>query len=179
MLVVHLFLLLSAFSIETRERGRSCIWMRCKGERGDVYGGMACFGMEVKRAKNRGMRKARKRTDAGFAPCFALNFGTWVIGSFDKGHKIRQKARLSNCFLSYSWSGREDLNLRPLQPHCSALPGCATPRLFGTRKVYQKVGVSSRDFWVISYFEQRPAIYEHDCATISLKFGVNGILLQV
>ena len=26
------------------------------------------------------------------------------------------------------WSGREDLNLRPLQPHCSALPGCATPR---------------------------------------------------
>ena len=26
------------------------------------------------------------------------------------------------------WSGREDLNLRPLQPHCSALPSCATPR---------------------------------------------------
>ena len=28
------------------------------------------------------------------------------------------------------WSGREDLNLRPPQPHCGALPGCATPRIF-------------------------------------------------
>ncbi len=27
-----------------------------------------------------------------------------------------------------SWSGRQDLNLRPLHPQCSALPGCATPR---------------------------------------------------
>ena len=26
------------------------------------------------------------------------------------------------------WSGREDLNLRPLAPHASALPDCATPR---------------------------------------------------
>ncbi len=26
------------------------------------------------------------------------------------------------------WSGRKDLNLRPLAPHASALPGCATPR---------------------------------------------------
>ena len=26
------------------------------------------------------------------------------------------------------WSGREDLNLRPLRPERSALPGCATPR---------------------------------------------------
>ena len=26
------------------------------------------------------------------------------------------------------WSGREDLNLRPLAPQTSALPGCATPR---------------------------------------------------
>ncbi len=26
------------------------------------------------------------------------------------------------------WSGREDLNLRPLEPHSSALPDCATPR---------------------------------------------------
>jgi hypothetical protein len=28
----------------------------------------------------------------------------------------------------YFWSGREDLNLRPLEPHSSALPDCATPR---------------------------------------------------
>ena len=27
-----------------------------------------------------------------------------------------------------NWSGREDLNLRPLEPHSSALPDCATPR---------------------------------------------------
>ncbi len=26
------------------------------------------------------------------------------------------------------WSGRKDLNLRPLGPKPSALPGCATPR---------------------------------------------------
>ena len=26
------------------------------------------------------------------------------------------------------WSGREDLNLRPLRPERNALPGCATPR---------------------------------------------------
>jgi hypothetical protein len=26
-------------------------------------------------------------------------------------------------------SGREDLNLRPPEPHSGALPGCATPRL--------------------------------------------------
>jgi hypothetical protein len=36
------------------------------------------------------------------------------------------------CEFNYSqnWSGREDLNLRPLAPHASALPGCATPRHF-------------------------------------------------
>ena len=28
-----------------------------------------------------------------------------------------------------NWSEREDLNLRPPQPHCGALPGCATLRL--------------------------------------------------
>ena len=27
-----------------------------------------------------------------------------------------------------NWSGREDSNLRPLAPHASALPGCATSR---------------------------------------------------
>ena len=26
------------------------------------------------------------------------------------------------------WSGRPDLNRRPLHPQCSALPDCATPR---------------------------------------------------
>src|SRR5207249_3286450 len=36
------------------------------------------------------------------------------------------------------WSGREDSNLRPLEPHSSALPDCATPRPKGTAKVYQR-----------------------------------------
>jgi len=30
--------------------------------------------------------------------------------------------------MSGCWSGREDLNLRPHEPHSCALPGCATPR---------------------------------------------------
>ena len=30
--------------------------------------------------------------------------------------------------LGYCWSGRRDSNSRPLAPHASALPGCATPR---------------------------------------------------
>ena len=30
--------------------------------------------------------------------------------------------------ISKYWSGRQDLNLRPLDPQSSALPGCATPR---------------------------------------------------
>ena len=32
---------------------------------------------------------------------------------------------------SYSWSGREDSNLRPPAPHAGALPDCATPRSIG------------------------------------------------
>ena len=31
--------------------------------------------------------------------------------------------------LNVNWSGRRDLNPRPLDPQSSALPGCATPRL--------------------------------------------------
>jgi hypothetical protein len=38
-----------------------------------------------------------------------------------------------------SWSGREDLNLRPPAPKAGALPGCATPRR-GRRSVYQRRG---------------------------------------
>ena len=31
---------------------------------------------------------------------------------------------------NHFWSGRKDLNLRPPQPHCGALPSCATPRRY-------------------------------------------------
>src|SRR5713226_6378797 len=34
--------------------------------------------------------------------------------------------------LSMLWSGRRDLNPRPLAPQASALPGCATPRIIQT-----------------------------------------------
>ncbi len=30
--------------------------------------------------------------------------------------------------IGFFWSGREDSNFRPLAPHASTLPGCATPR---------------------------------------------------
>src|SRR5512137_1113221 len=30
--------------------------------------------------------------------------------------------------LVFKWSGREDLNLRPSEPHSDTLPDCATPR---------------------------------------------------
>src|SRR5687768_7725472 len=44
---------------------------------------------------------------------------------------LRSLARVSSAvsrFRSVIWSGREDSNLRPLEPHSSALPDCATPR---------------------------------------------------
>ncbi len=37
-----------------------------------------------------------------------------------------------------TWSGRQDLNLRPLAPHASALPGCATPRQLRADKANMK-----------------------------------------
>src|SRR5690606_21590205 len=41
------------------------------------------------------------------------------------GIKKPKSADLGFCI----WSGRSDSNTRPLAPHASALPGCATPRL--------------------------------------------------
>ncbi len=42
----------------------------------------------------------------------------------------REEIRIDDILISQNrfWSGREDLNLRPLAPHASTLPGCATPR---------------------------------------------------
>src|SRR5688500_5215603 len=37
---------------------------------------------------------------------------------------LKEKQAVKACF----WSGRQDSNLRPLAPHASALPGCATSR---------------------------------------------------
>src|SRR2546422_97351 len=41
-------------------------------------------------------------------------------------------------------SGREDLNLRPPQPHCGALPGCATPRYQEQKQYSRKATSKSR-----------------------------------
>ena len=43
--------------------------------------------------------------------------------------KIKKNARWAIFFLI---SGRQDLNLRPLAPQASALPGCATPRNYNS-----------------------------------------------
>ena len=41
------------------------------------------------------------------------------------------------------WSGRLDLNQRPLAPHASALPGCATPR---TCRVFKSGGLFPQQY---------------------------------
>ena len=66
--------------------------------------------------------------------CWAL---CWAL--FTTGQKLKEKwARQTSPNPLFSiWSGREDLNLRPLAPHASTLPGCATPR---KRKIIPKKG---------------------------------------
>ncbi len=44
--------------------------------------------------------------------------------------RLRRKVCYPRASQRVSWSGREDLNLRPPAPKAGALPGCATPRLF-------------------------------------------------
>src|SRR5258706_10165501 len=72
------------------------------------------------------------------------------------------------------WSGREDLNLRPPQPHCGALPGCATPRRIPTvpyrqtrvkprrqqRRAYS--GLSGSPLLLALTADQRPEDGDHD-----------------
>jgi len=70
----------------------------------------------------------RSRDNLGFALTFALNLGFCSVVLAVQWHKVRQGGVLQECSLPSRWSGREDLNLRPPQPHCGALPGCATPR---------------------------------------------------
>jgi hypothetical protein len=46
-------------------------------------------------------------------------------------HTTQKNAGLGGPASEIYWSGRQDSNLRPLDPQSSALPGCATPRQFG------------------------------------------------
>src|SRR5437763_7052622 len=57
--------------------------------------------------------------------------------------KRGRKLFLESFPTSFVRSGREDLNLRPPQPHCGALPGCATPRLLERDKYSRNVNGSS------------------------------------
>ena len=54
-----------------------------------------------------------------------------VIHKKTAGKPFRQPA----VFISFFWSGREDLNLRHPAPKAGALPDCATPRWFPPRSV--------------------------------------------
>jgi hypothetical protein len=48
----------------------------------------------------------------------------------------------------YIWSERKDSNLRPLAPHASALPGCATPRKT------MSIAEPGKNFFKLSYSEK-------------------------
>jgi hypothetical protein len=58
-------------------------------------------------------------------------FGIYLCNTQNMTDSVTSKLIVLICseYLGVSSeSGRADLNRRPLQPHCSALPDCATPR---------------------------------------------------
>ncbi len=57
------------------------------------------------------------------------------------------------------WSGREDLNLRPPEPHSGALPGCATPRLPCDLTTHRK-GINRRQAIALAYAPYHRTIVE-------------------
>ena len=92
-----------------------------------------------------------------------------------------------------SWSGRLDLNQRPLAPHASALPDCATPRpvfdmtisrtcaLLGTHLIYeiahQKSSKKTCSYAdprsIINSFRSRLIEIKTSCMRAPLKFISN------
>ena len=64
--------------------------------------------------------------------CSHTRFPAGVVGGsgpFDVAHKNTASENTAREVVErLKWSGRLDLNQRPLAPHASALPGCATPR---------------------------------------------------
>ena len=65
-------------------------------------------------------------------------------GSYPNPKTQKTKAPASVDFSSeaeaFEKSGRQDSNLRPLAPQASALPGCATPRFFMTKRSAETTG---------------------------------------
>jgi hypothetical protein len=62
-----------------------------------------------------------------------LDTGPWrspyTVRSIRLGVAMRSPPHRTPSQRKRTWSGRRDSNSRPLAPHASALPGCATPRL--------------------------------------------------
>src|SRR5258707_13137442 len=73
-----------------------------------------------------------------------------------------QKARLREAGLYQS--GLEDLNLRPPQPHCGALPGCATPRPWNETSIAE---ISSIRQGFLSFHQYTPPNLRWSQETIS------------
>jgi hypothetical protein len=79
------------------------------------------------------------RHNLGFALSFAPNSVFCTVVLTVQWYKVRQEAVLQRCFLPFKESGREDLNLRPPQPHCGALPDCATPRYWNNSSIAENM----------------------------------------
>src|SRR5690606_5278020 len=82
-----------------------------------------------------------KSTD-GASPIGANAVGEASEGSqLSRSHRRKKLPGSSPDDSEGKWSGRLDLNQRPLAPHASALPGCATPRRNG---VYPESAIEGR-----------------------------------
>ena len=67
--------------------------------------------------------------------------------------------------LLYKWSGRQDLNLRPLDPQSSALPDCATPRFY----FLSSCKISSRSCRIS--LESKPLLFPSEALESKLFFA--------
>ena len=65
-------------------------------------------------------------------------------GSGSRQHQTKRASSSSLLTHSFHWSGRRDSNSRPLAPHASALPGCATPRLDAADYIERRYRVRPR-----------------------------------
>ena len=67
---------------------------------------------------------------------------------------------LAHCAGRMKWSGRGDSNSRPLAPEASALPGCATPRRTGFRRMAGatrlELATTRSTVWDSNQIELRP-----------------------
>ena len=55
---------------------------------------------------------------------------TFLQKKYEKPLKTKEKSTENSCFLCFSWSEWQDLNLRPLPPQGSALPTAPHPDLY-------------------------------------------------